>query len=445
MVCCVQAEDALDPRCYATVGIEPRTRALLTAVPVRRRAAARGPLEPPAAAVLGRHAAGRRRSRGRASTPSCGSGPSRTRQWFQGRLALLCDSDPESIAALSPDEQRALLERNLARAARTPASSRPRPTGSPTSPISRAHGRASSCRADLPEAPPARRVPPPPDVARGAPPPPAVRARRGRDGARRAVRAARAGRARCAVDIETDCGPLGAPADWSPADGAVRLLQVAARVGGEIGLRRRRLLPRRAAPAAAAARRRPRDHRPQRALRAGLADVPVRARPPGAPSSTRAARSASSSATGRSRIRPTSAATPRSRPSPGACSARPRATSAPDWWGAEPLPPEQLDYAAYDAVALLELRERALALAEAFGCTAQVLAASRTACVEAFRRLPAAAPARLERRACELIDAAADDAGARPRRRRDPPPAAAGLAARGAARALRGPPRALAA
>ena len=31
----MQALEALDPRCYAPVGIEPRTRALLTAVPYR--------------------------------------------------------------------------------------------------------------------------------------------------------------------------------------------------------------------------------------------------------------------------------------------------------------------------------------------------------------------------------------------------------------------------
>jgi hypothetical protein len=60
-------------------------------------------------------------------------------------------------------------------------------------------------------------------------------------------------------------------------------------------------------------------------------------------------------------------------------------------------------------VALLELRECARILAERFGCTAQVLAASRTACVEAFRRLPQphgdAMPA-----AVALIDDAADGA-----------------------------------
>ena len=30
-----------------------------------------------------------------------------------------------------------------------------------------------------------------------------------------------------AVDIETDCGPIGSPPEWEPSDGAVRLVQVA--------------------------------------------------------------------------------------------------------------------------------------------------------------------------------------------------------------------------
>jgi ribonuclease D len=80
-----------------------------------------------------------------------------------------------------------------------------------------------------------------------------------------------------------------------------------------------------------------------------------------------------------------------------------------DWWGAEPLPAEQLDYAAYDAVALLHLRDLALELATAFGCTDQVLAASRTACIEAFRRLPQPYPDAWDA-ACGLIEAARDDA-----------------------------------
>ena len=87
-----------------------------------------------------------------------------------------------------------------------------------------------------------------------------------------------------------------------------------------------------------------------------------------------------------------------------------------DWWGAEPLLAEQLDYAAYDAVALLRpARPRARSWREAFGCTAQVLAASRTACIEAFRRLPQPSTTMPGTAACGLIDGARGRRSARAR------------------------------
>ena len=200
-------------------------------------------------------------------------------------------------------------------------------------------GPAPARRAPRPicrSAPLARRVPPPPDVPESAPSPPALRARRGRGGARRAVRAAGArgrarGRHRDRLRAAGRSGRLvagrrrGAPA---AGGGALR---------GRDRVRRRRLLRGRAAAAAAAARRRPRDHRPQRALRAGLADVPLRpARLAlGLRHELRVPHLRAPLVDPGSR--PTSAATPRSRPSRGGCSARPRATHGPDWWGAEPL------------------------------------------------------------------------------------------------------------
>ena len=99
----------------------------------------------------------------------------------------------------------------------------------------------------------------------------------------------------------------------------------------------------------------------------------------------------------------------------------PKGEYGADWWGAEPLPAAQLDYAAYDAVALIELRERARALADAFGCTDQVLAASRTACREAARRPPASHP-HAWTAALELIDGRART---RPRSRTPRPSSAA--------------------
>ena len=80
-----------------------------------------------------------------------------------------------------------------------------------------------------------------------------------------------------ALDIETDCGPLGSPDEWEPSDGAIRLVQVA--LPDETGgvhtavVDCYRVPPDRArAPAVP----RPPHRRPQRALRAALAVVPPR-------------------------------------------------------------------------------------------------------------------------------------------------------------------------
>ena len=110
----MQGDDAVDPRCYAPIGLEPRTRALLTAVPF--------------AGALLREGESSRRHRPfwavtlrAADGPAAGANaelrlwPESNPEWFQGRLTLLCDADPESIAALTLDEQRGLLKRNLAR------------------------------------------------------------------------------------------------------------------------------------------------------------------------------------------------------------------------------------------------------------------------------------------------------------------------------------------
>ena len=132
--------------------------------------------------------------------------------------------------------------------------------------------------ADLPAFPAARRVPPPARRARVAPAPPAVRPRRGRRGARSPVRAARARDRRGGRHRDR----------LRPARRTRRLVARRRRgappAGGGDGrrrgrVRRRRLLPGRAAAAPAPARRRARDHRAQRPLRAGVAELALR--PPG--------------------------------------------------------------------------------------------------------------------------------------------------------------------
>ena len=400
----MQAADALDPRCYATVGIEPRTRALLTAVPfggglLREGLSSRR--ERPYWAVTLRAVDG----------PAAGVyaelrlWPESNPAWFQGRLALLCGSDPESIAALSPDGQRALLLRSLAEQSYAGVLETAADGLADVAYLEGARPRAGPAPG-LPEAPPARRVPPPLDVPEAPlPHPPFALVE---DATELAALCARLAPAEAfAVDIETDCGPLGAPADWSPADGAVRLLQVAARVGGETvcGV----VDCYRVAP------------RPLlRMLADGREIIAHNARYEQAWLTFQFGLPAWRSVLDTScafrvferhwsiqdpaYVRRDATLATVTRRMLGA----PKGGFGPDWWGAERLPPAQLDYAAYDAVALLELRESALALAEAFGCTAQVLAASRTACAEAFRRLPEPHPHAWSA-ARELIDAAADD------------------------------------
>ena len=62
------------------------------------------------------------------------------------------------------------------------------------------------------------------------------------------------------------------------------------------------------------------------------------------------------------------------------------------FWGADPLAPEQLRYAALDALALLDIAQVTEEIVAGFGCEDQVRAASRAACREAVRRLPEARP-----------------------------------------------------
>jgi ribonuclease D len=404
MVCCVLDDEVLDPRCYATVGIEPRTRASLTAVPY-------------GGALLREGRSSRRQRLFWAVTLRAIDGPAAgihaelrlwpesNPAWFQGRLALLCDFDLESLDALSLGEQRALLERNLAERSYAAILETAADGLADVAYLEGPRERAE-LPPDLPEAPLARRVPPPPDVP-GAPLPHPQFTLVEDSAALAALCERLAPAGALAVDIETDCGPLGAPDDWSPADGAVRLLQVAARSESEIvcgvvdcyAVAPRPLL-RILADGREIIAHNARYEQSWLTFQFGLAAwtsvfdtscaFRIFERHWSLQDPDYARRDATLATVTRRLL--------------GA----PKGDHGPDWWGAEPLPPDQLDYAAYDAVALIELRDRARDLAEAFGCTAQVLAASRTACAEAFRRLPQPHP-HAWRAACELIDDASDD------------------------------------
>jgi hypothetical protein len=401
----MQGDEAVDPRCYAPIGLEPRTRALLTAVPF--------------AGALVREGSSSRRQRPfwaitlrAVDGPAAGANaelrlwPESNPEWFQGRLALLCDADPESIAALTLDEQRDLLERNLmlrsyAGILETAADG--------LSDVAYLEGprERSDVPSGLPEQPVARRVPPPLTVPeRPLPHPPFTLVTDAQGLAALCERLEPSGA--LAVDIETDCGPLGAPADWSPADGAVRLLQVAARIGREIVCGvvdcyavAPRPLVRMLADGREIIAHNARYEQSWLTFHYGLPawrsvfDTSCAFRV--------FERHWSIQDPGYARHDATLATVTRR------LLGAPKGDHGADWWGAEPLAPAQLDYAAYDAVALLELRDRAFVLAEEFGCTAQVLAASRTACVEAFRRLPQPHGDAVTA-ASALFDGAADEA-----------------------------------
>jgi ribonuclease D len=403
IVSVVPADEVLDPRCYAPVGIEPRTRALLTAVPF-------------GGALL---RDGRSSRRGRAfwavtlrAVDGVAAGvhaelrlwPLSNPQWFQSRVALLCDSDLETIAALTLDEQRTLLEQNLAErsyaALLETAADGLADVGYLEGPRERV-----AVPAGLPAPPVVRRVPPLPDV----PEIPLARTRFTlieNAGALTALCRQLEGSRAVAVDIETDCGPLGAPPDWSPADGAVRLLQVAARVAGEIVcgvVDCYRVAPRPLLRLLADGREIiAHNARYEQAWLTFHYGLPAWRAVLDTSCAFRVfERHWSIQDAGYARRDATLATVTRR------LLGAPKGGYGSAWWGAEPLPSEQLDYAAYDAVALLHLRDTALELAEAFGCTAQVLAASRTACIEAFRRLPQPAPDAWDA-ACALIDGAGD-------------------------------------
>jgi ribonuclease D len=400
----VLVDEALDPRCYATIGIEPRTRALLTAVPHR-------------GALLREGRSSRRRRLFWAVTLRAVDGaaagihaelrlwPESNPEWFQGRLALLCDVDLASLDELSGEEQHALLERNLAERSYAAILETAADGLADVAYLEGPRERVEP-PSDLPVAPLARRVPPPPDAPEAPlPHPPFALIEDAAALAALCEQLAPAGA--LAVDIETDCGPLGAPADWSPADGAVRLLQVAAPVGNEIvcgvvdcyAVAPRPLL-RLLADGREIIAHNARYEQSWLTFQYGL---PAWRSVFDTSCAFRIFERHWANQDPDYHRRDATLATVTHR-----LLGAPKGDYGPAWWGAEALDSEQLDYAAYDAVALIELRDRAQALADAFGCAAQVLAASRTACVEAFRRLPQPHPDAW-RAACELIDGADDD------------------------------------
>ena len=256
----------------------------------------------------------------------------------------------------------------------------------PAHPRNRHHGRPDGChyyRTKTRETQFTRRA-----ARRGSTRRPALRARR--DAAGLAAPAC-AWRARIvALDIETDCGPLGSPAGWEPDDGAIRLVQVAGEVDGQVRcavvdcyrVAPGRLLRLLADPEREIVAHNARYEQRWLAFHHGLpawqrvldTSVGYRVLERTGPRSTRAYEPQEATlAHVLQRVLGIG-----------------KDAFGTEWWGAPELPPAQLRYAAVDAAGLGALAVRVEGAGNRpWAAWEQVLAASRAACREAARRLPA--------------------------------------------------------
>jgi 3'-5' exonuclease len=192
-----------------------------------------------------------------------------------------------------------------------------------------------------------------------------------------------------AVDIETDCGPIGSPPEWEPSDGAVRLVQVAWPEGAGAACAvvdcyavpadpLVRLL---AEPGRTVVAHNIRYEQQWLSFHHG---IPVFADPIDTSIAFRIFEciwALQDPGYVRQDARLETVARRVVGVDKGAYGL--------SFWGADPLAPEQLRYAALDALSLLDIARATEQIAAAFGCEDQLRAASRAACREAVRRLPA--------------------------------------------------------
>jgi hypothetical protein len=315
----------------------------------------------------------------------------RNRLWLLGRLASLTGLAPEDIDQLDDVARlaalrQALAERSLRGSVEVAADGR----------LEVAFVDASGPRvepsAELAEPAPHRRLAP--LVATDHPlldaDPPFTLVR---DRAALAAVCERVGAAEIvAVDIETDCGPIGSPPEWEPSDGAIRLVQVAWPEGDGVACAvvdcyavpadpLVRLL---ATPGRTVVAHNIRYEQQWLSFHHGIGAF-------AAPFDT--------SIAFRLFERVWALQDSSYEPQDARLETVARRVVGVDkgayglsFWGAEPLAPEQLTYAALDALALLDIARVAEQIASGFGCEDQVRAASRAACREAVRRLPVARP-----------------------------------------------------
>ncbi len=402
------ARETVDPRAFPPVGLPPRTTALLTAV-----------------AQDGEHV--REARSGRRATPYwsilfavvAGDGAglhaelriwhaSRNREYVEGRVRSLLGTPAEEPLDLAAPGLRLAVAQALA-------------TRSYRGSIATAtDGRlevawldAAVARAvpDLLPAPPAvRRVPPPPEPIRPTPELARVAFRHVTDAAgARAAAEELAGVETLALDIETDCGPLGSPRDWRPSDGAIRLVQVAGRTPGGMVCAVVDCYRVRADPLLRLLRDPERtivahNIRYEQSWLTFHHGFPPFRRPLDTSCGFRildrhwAILDAA--------YEPTDSRLETVMRRVLALQKDPFGTA---WWGAEPLPDPQLRYAALDAASLLPIGETVGDLADALGCTEQIAAASRAACEEGARR-PTPTRAAVLHGAERLLDDAATPA-----------------------------------
>jgi hypothetical protein len=378
-----------DPRTFAPLAVESRTRAVVTPVPH-------------AGALLRDGTTSRRGVPWWGVTmrvldgPACGAHAalrlwpaSANRAWFARRVSDLTGLDRETAAGLEPAAARAAVEHALActsyRATVETGSSGELEIAFIDARLGRVEPHPT-----LPSPAPPTAVPPPTAPAAPLLDPDAVRYELVTDRAGLAALCERVAAADIvALDIETDCGPLGSPEDWEPSDGAIRLVQVALPLpnGGVhtavVDCYRVppdplvRLL---AAPRRIVAHNARYEQRwlafhhgvpPWRDVLDTCVAFRVLERHWAALDPAYEAQEATLAHVLERML------------------GIGKAPFGSEWWGADELPPAQLQYAAVDAAALLALATRVEQLAHAMGCFEQVLAASRAACREAARRMPA--------------------------------------------------------
>lgn len=381
--------DPLDPRVLAPLAVLERVPALLTCVPyggelVREGCSSRRgtPFWAASMRVLDGPAAG-----AYAELRLWPQG--RNRLWLLNRLATLTGLELEVVDALGDDERLAAL-----RAALAARSLRGSVEVASDGRLEVAFVDASEPRvappSELVEPAPHRRVPP--LAATDHPlldadaPFTLVTDRKALAALCERVR----GASIVAVDIETDCGPIGSPPEWEPSDGAVRLVQVAwpERDGASCAVVDCYAVPADplvrllAEPGRTVVAHNIRYEQQWLSFHHG---IPAFADPIDTSIAFRIFEcvwALQDSSYVRQDARLETVARRVVGVDKGAYGL--------SFWGADPLAPEQLRYAALDALALLDIAHASEQIAAAFGCEDQVRAASRAACREAVRRLPEA-------------------------------------------------------